>query len=184
MIEQLHVRNFRGLKDLEIGPLSRVNLVAGMNNAGKTTLLEAIFLLGNAGYPRVALNSHLIRLEPDTAVPTSVSETVWTPFFFALETDRALVISGRHSSAGTMELTVELQRAITTAIPRSEDKGTLVRDQSGDRVLKFTYTDPVVGLLESEARETANEIKFHQPGTYIPLLRNVSLTQTYGGRGR
>ncbi len=179
MLERLHVRSFRGLKELEVSPLSRINLVAGKNNAGKTTLLEAIFLLGSAGNPRVALNSHLIRLEPDTAVLTSISETVWTPLFFALETDRSLVISGRHSSAGTMKLTVTLERAVTTEVRRSEDKGTLVRDQPGDRVLKFTYVDPVAGTLENEVRETANEVKFHQPNTYVPF--SGSILQPRGG---
>lgn len=169
VLEQLHVRNFRSLEDLEIGPLSRINLVAGKNNAGKTTLLEAIFLLGNGGFPRVALNSHLVRLERDTALRASVSETVWTPLFFALETNRSLVISGHHSSAGTMKLTVELERAITTEIPRTEDGDSLVQNQSGERVLKFTYVDPVAGVVESEARETANEVKFRQPSTYIPF---------------
>ena len=169
MLEILHVRRFRGLKDLEAGPFGRVNLVAGKNNVGKTTFLEAIFLLGAAGNPRVALNSHLIRLEPDMVVTTSISETVWTPLFFELETDGLLAIAGRHSLAGAMELTVELRRPVTTEISRSEDKGTVVEDRPRERALKFRYVDPIAGTLESEARETANDIKFHQASTYVPF---------------
>ncbi len=51
MLERLHVRKFRGLHDLKVKGLGRVNVVAGRNNAGKTTLLEAIFLLTGAANP-------------------------------------------------------------------------------------------------------------------------------------
>lgn len=44
MIESFLIQNFRCFADLTIGPLGRVNLVAGKNNAGKTALLEALFL--------------------------------------------------------------------------------------------------------------------------------------------
>lgn len=179
MLEQLHISNLRGLRDLEVGPLSRINLVAGKNNAGKTTLLEAIFLLGGGGDPRIALNRHLIRLEPETAVPTSISETVWTPLFFALETVGSLAISGRHSSAGLMRLTIKLERPATTEILRSGDTAAMVQDRPHERVLKFIYTDPVAGDLESEARETATEVKFHQVNTYVPF--SGAILQPRGG---
>ncbi len=46
MITSLHIKNFRGFEDLEIKDLKRVNLFAGKNNTGKTSVLEALFLLG------------------------------------------------------------------------------------------------------------------------------------------
>lgn len=44
MYKTFKVRNFRGLRKLDIDSLERVNLIAGENNVGKTTLLEALFL--------------------------------------------------------------------------------------------------------------------------------------------
>ena len=41
----LHVQRYRGLDGLALGGLKRVNLIVGVNNAGKTSLLEAIYLL-------------------------------------------------------------------------------------------------------------------------------------------
>ncbi len=41
----LHVQRYRGLDGLALDGLKRVNLIAGVNNAGKTSLLEAIYLL-------------------------------------------------------------------------------------------------------------------------------------------
>ena len=51
MFKNLRIRNFRAFGDLEIPCLGRVNLVTGKNNSGKTSLLEALFLLCGAGEP-------------------------------------------------------------------------------------------------------------------------------------
>lgn len=45
MIDELEITNFRGFSHLELKGLKRVNLVVGENNAGKTSLLEAILIL-------------------------------------------------------------------------------------------------------------------------------------------
>lgn len=45
MLTSLRVTNFRLFRDLQIDTLSRVNLIAGENNSGKTVLLEALHLL-------------------------------------------------------------------------------------------------------------------------------------------
>ena len=45
MIKELKIENFRGFASLELKDLTRVNLVVGENNAGKTSLLEAFLLL-------------------------------------------------------------------------------------------------------------------------------------------
>ncbi len=45
MLTSLTLKNFRGFNNLEIPRLARVNLIGGVNNAGKTAILEAIFLL-------------------------------------------------------------------------------------------------------------------------------------------
>ena len=44
MLTRIHLKNFRAFRDTEIGPFNRVNLIAGLNNTGKTGLLEAIYL--------------------------------------------------------------------------------------------------------------------------------------------
>ena len=44
-LTQLRVRNFRALKALDLTPDRRANLISGHNGAGKTSLLECIFLL-------------------------------------------------------------------------------------------------------------------------------------------
>lgn len=44
MITSFHIKNFRVFKTLDIQRFGRVNLIVGKNNAGKTCLLEALWL--------------------------------------------------------------------------------------------------------------------------------------------
>ena len=45
MLRDLTIQNYRCFKDFNIDELARVNLIVGQNNIGKTTFLEAIYLL-------------------------------------------------------------------------------------------------------------------------------------------
>lgn len=44
MIESIEIKNFRCFKETKIAKFGLVNLFGGMNNAGKTALLEAVYL--------------------------------------------------------------------------------------------------------------------------------------------
>jgi predicted ATPase len=59
MIDELKIENFRSFTSLELKGLKRVNLVVGENNSGKTSLLEAFFLLSNPA--NVAQMANLFR---------------------------------------------------------------------------------------------------------------------------
>ncbi|ABA56560.1 DNA replication and repair protein RecF [Nitrosococcus oceani ATCC 19707] len=45
-ITHLDIRNFRNLKHIELHPSKGVNILSGANSSGKTSFLEAIYLLG------------------------------------------------------------------------------------------------------------------------------------------
>jgi len=51
MISSLQIQGYRGLAQFEMSGLQRVNLLVGKNNSGKTSALEAIFLLATRGDP-------------------------------------------------------------------------------------------------------------------------------------
>lgn len=56
MYKSIKIHNFRGFKDFVMDDVKRINLVAGVNNVGKTALLEAIFLHCGAYNPGLILN--------------------------------------------------------------------------------------------------------------------------------
>ncbi|MDR1223443.1 MAG: AAA family ATPase [Tannerella sp.] len=49
MLDSLYIKNYRNLKELDISHLSRVNLITGKNNTGKSTVLEAIAIYASKG---------------------------------------------------------------------------------------------------------------------------------------
>jgi energy-coupling factor transporter ATP-binding protein EcfA2 len=49
MYERLRIQNFRGLRDLTLVGLRRVNLLVGENNCGKSSVLEALHVLASEG---------------------------------------------------------------------------------------------------------------------------------------
>ena len=53
MLKSLEIRNFKNLRDLQIGGLGNVNLITGKNNTGKSTLLEALSIYASQGNTNV-----------------------------------------------------------------------------------------------------------------------------------
>ena len=57
-LNAMHIHSFRGLTDVSMNGFSEVNLFVGDNNTGKTSLLEAIYLIANystkSGFLRLA----------------------------------------------------------------------------------------------------------------------------------
>ncbi len=61
ILKNLRIKNFRLFKNLEFNHLGRINLVVGRNNAGKSTVLEALRIYAAVGSPRLLqelLKSH------------------------------------------------------------------------------------------------------------------------------
>lgn len=48
-MKSISIKNYKNLRDLKIDSLSKVNLIVGMNNSGKSTLLEAISIFATGG---------------------------------------------------------------------------------------------------------------------------------------
>lgn len=71
MLQSMKIQNYRGFRRLEMDDIGAVNIVVGKNNSGKTSLLEAIFLLagGNADY---LTNPHILR-PPEFSIPVGAA---------------------------------------------------------------------------------------------------------------
>jgi AAA15 family ATPase/GTPase len=78
MLQSLHVKGFKGLRDLQVTDISRVMLVGGKNNVGKTSLLESIFLFYDIANPRMFL-THLENRGIDVSLADA--EALFSPLF-------------------------------------------------------------------------------------------------------
>ena len=59
--KNIDIKNFRGIKHLSIDDFSRVNVFLGQNNSGKSSVLEAIFLLAGMSNPDLPLGLNKAR---------------------------------------------------------------------------------------------------------------------------
>jgi AAA15 family ATPase/GTPase len=88
------VKNFRGFESFEIDRLSRVNLIAGLNNVGKTALLEALFLYSGAYNPALTITLNNIRGIDTIAVESASDKTPWDSIFFNFKIDKQIELIG------------------------------------------------------------------------------------------
>jgi predicted ATPase len=82
MFTSFEAKNFRGFRDLVISELSRVNLIAGMNNVGKTSLLEALFVHCGAYNPELALTINLLPWHRRSEISISKERRIPLEFSF------------------------------------------------------------------------------------------------------
>lgn len=134
MLKSIRIKNYRSFKDCLISDFGRINIFAGMNNSGKTTLLEALFLWSAAGNPQFAFNPIVVRVDvPVERVPVPgptpsmmpaagyMWSTAWQPMFHALGFDAPIEIVGNHGSLGRLELNISTERSNALVLSPNAD---------------------------------------------------------------
>ncbi len=163
MFKNLAIRNFRGLSNLEIPRLGRINLVTGKNNSGKTSLLEALFLLSGAGDPSLALTTNIVR-GIDMAGGLAIPEMFWKPLFADMDMARTVEIEGDSTLYGRWILHVMLHRPDTIQLP-FDSSGRMVERTvwSGESRLKFSFQKGAEPLVERNMRFAGGDLQVDQP---------------------
>lgn len=62
MISEISIINYRCFRQIDVKPLGRINLISGKNGVGKTTFLEAVWLLHGRRNPSLVFNPGILRL--------------------------------------------------------------------------------------------------------------------------
>lgn len=119
MITSAHIARFRGIRELAISGLGRVNLIIGRNDCGKTGLLEAL-QLGDAGRDAAVhlyvIQKHRLRRE----VPPLDFDQFWRPLFFDLDAALGCSIMVSDDRAGPRTLEVREGPALDRTILEGE----------------------------------------------------------------
>lgn len=90
-INSIEIERFRGIKDFKIEKFSKINILLGKNNIGKTSILEAIFLLTGMSNPTLPNLLNAIR----TGGKTSMKELAW--LFYNKDINSPIIISDQGS---------------------------------------------------------------------------------------
>ena len=119
MYKKFTVENFRGIKFLKIEDFRQVNLFVGKNNCGKTSLLEALFLLTGPTNAELPLKINAFR------GLTKIDEDSWKLIFNKLNVDANIKISGEFGKE-RRELEIRPNTEFVTMLPQTTiDKRTL-----------------------------------------------------------
>ncbi len=157
MLERIKITNFRRFRELEVPRTTRINVITGSNNAGKTSLLEAIFLLSSGGNPiGVNIGRDLRGLAEDTQKPAAVREILWKPMFSALDTGTPIEIAAHHTDSGSISVKIALEEAAKTW--RKEDAFadpylvcTFFRDNGQIATSVYRLTDVGIEFMSGQA---------------------------------
>ena len=61
MFTKIKIENFKVFKSIEISDFSRINVFFGKNNCGKSTLLDALFILTGISNPQLIMRTNQFR---------------------------------------------------------------------------------------------------------------------------
>jgi len=108
MMHSFHAKNFRGFRDLKIENLKRVNLIAGMNNVGKTALLEAVFLHLGPDNPELGLRINAMRGLEEFKIDL---EETWGNLFYNFDTKTIIELSSQDEKGHARKLMISFSAA-------------------------------------------------------------------------
>jgi len=147
---QLQIQRFRSFEDFHVDGLRRINLLVGMNNTGKTSLLEAVFLLGGATNPVFPLTIGQLRGQ---RLGNAIPDPIWRSLYRNLDPSESIEIAGQwNDEAGWRRLSVEAL-AVSTYADFSESLavGTVSADDTSIGGLRLRYQPAQGSQIVTEA---------------------------------
>jgi len=105
MITELTIDGFKGFEHLEVPRLSRITLLGGRNNVGKTSILEALFMFHDRYNPQMILRQFAGR--GVGTIPFD-PESMWAPIFFDYDLHKKIFI-GATVNNNKEQMTIEFK---------------------------------------------------------------------------
>ncbi len=103
MIQSVRIKNFKTFKDTQIDGFTKLNIITGGNNVGKSNLLEALYcLVGKSMHPCANITEVYdnIRKEPLTTESKNL-------MFYGLDTEKEIQIVTTLDSNQTLDLQIK-----------------------------------------------------------------------------
>ena len=182
MLSEIQVKNYRGIDDLNIRTLGRVNLIAGRNNSGKTALLESIFLLSGWGNPDLAVRVNAFRgVDFGSMSANAVRDYLWKPLFSNFSVDRTISISGRFEPLGQHSLDITLKKARTADIQLGDSKPVFSSGGMSLDTLELSFCDHEgvehIGSVRPDVQPAGQVLQFTPPNANVGYIARFLSTR-------
>ena len=125
MIRSLSMKNFKGFRDLNLPRLTRYTLIGGANNVGKSSLLEAIFLLYNVWNNDLFLKQYNLR---NLSYTEEMDYSIYSELFYDMNTKSPISIEAKTDSGRTQRISCDLK-----SISKSNAEKVAYRGQSSEQ---------------------------------------------------
>ncbi len=157
--KEINIENFRGIESLIINNIKQVNLITGRNNCGKTSVLEAVFLLTGMSNPQLPVTIHAFR---DLLL---TDDEDFNYLFNKFDISKNPKINGKSDSQERMleikaiySSSIELSKQLITTVSRQKIEG-----------LNLSFSLDKDKTFQSEIKLKQSEVKI--PHNYKENLR-------------
>lgn len=135
-IRSVQIRNFRGIRTLDMAGFKRVNILLGNNNSCKSTTLEALMVLMGAAKPVLPVEMNANRNY------TGIQSDDLLLFFYGLNADEnKILLSADYADGGRRDLQISFfESPVKLANTDAVAKGDMIL-QSQNYGLLYDYTD-------------------------------------------
>lgn len=134
MFENIEISNFRGIREGYIEGFKRVNLFLGNNNCGKSTLLEALYLLTEVENPLLLVNVNGLRGF------TAAEKDELHYLFYGVDRDKIIKVSTQGQEVRDLEVSLT-EGEMKFDVSNNNAQSTLLQGSLGIRYgLKQSYT--------------------------------------------
>lgn len=176
MFYQVDIHNFRGIRNAVIQGLGRVNLFWGQNNCGKSSLLDAIFLVAGQSNPLLPVNINRMRDYK------GISENDFGLNFYNLDTENRIQITAYNEEP--RKLTISELRSTSSKVnvlDASRDLSTTAQEKRYGYILSFTSDGKEMhsSLILQSKNETEIEQKIERDNRYSENLRCRYINSKY-----
>lgn len=154
-IKDLSIGQYRGIKSLVINNLNLVNVIVGDNNSGKTSLLEAVYLL------RAPHSFHnVVRASRLRNTPSFITTSPYESFVNLFPKDNPVRSIYLQAEGDLGHFSLEIIGEETTTLIESEDLNTFSASvrHIKEKTLLGSETPAFVGMMRSTVNSNRKEV--------------------------
>lgn len=173
MYTSFRIESFRCFKQLAIEPLARVNLIAGKNNVGKTTLLEALWAHSGPNLPDIG-----VRLSGFRGIPRPDPRRLLHDLFYDFDANRTVTLFAQGNwghSPRVLKVRSQPRSVATIAVPSPGTPFPLPRGSQESDVSTESNTEIVLDYTDENHQDFVSKGWLHRSEQQVEMGPNLQM---------